>query len=52
MKGGKNTGGKPAYAGRISNKGSQVVEPPITQEKGKSGTVIRGNDLRSGKGGK
>lgn len=49
---GKTGGGKPTYAGRISNRGSQVVEPPIAQDKGKGGTVLRGTDLRSGKGGK
>ena len=41
------------YAGRISNGGAQVVQAPA-QKKGKKGqaSVIRGSDLRSGKGGK
>ena len=41
------------YIGRISNGGAQVVKAPA-QDKGKKGTssVIRGNDLRNGRGGK
>lgn len=41
------------YAGRISNSGAQEVKAPA-QDKGKKGksSVMRGNDLRSGKGGK
>lgn len=41
------------YKGKIKNSGAQVVKAP-SQVKGKSGTgkVIRGNDLRNGKGGK
>jgi len=41
------------YVGKIKNSGSQVVQAP-NQSKGKSGTgkVIRGTDLRTGKGGK
>ena len=44
---------KKSYAGKISNKGSQVVEPVFKSEKGKSGKVTKNDgDLRSGKGGK
>lgn len=41
------------YIGRIKNSGTQVVNAPH-QNKGKSGQgkVIKGNDLRTGKGGK
>lgn len=39
------------YIGKIKNQGAQVVDAP-NQSKGKkgSGKVIRGNDLRAGKG--
>lgn len=47
-------GGRPGYAGSIKNTGSQVVKAPF--DSGASGVpkgkVIRGNDLRNGKGGK
>ena len=41
------------YVGRIKNAGAQVVKAP-NQVKGSKGTsqVIRGTDLRTGKGGK
>ena len=41
------------YVGRIKNSGAQVVKAP-NQVKGSKGTsqVIRGTDLRTGKGGK
>ena len=41
------------YIGKIKNSGTQVVTAPH-QNKGKSGTrkVIKGTDLRAGKGGK
>lgn len=41
------------YIGRISNGGAQVVQAPNAKgaKKGKS-TVVRGTDLRAGKGGK
>ncbi len=41
------------YIGRIKNAGAQVVNAP-NQVKGSKGTsqVIRGTDLRTGKGGK
>ena len=44
---------KKGYIGRMSNAGAQVVKAP-NQVQGKKGTgkVIRGNDLRTGKGGK
>jgi len=57
MKGGqgmKNGKGRPGYAGRIKNTGSQMVKAPF--DSGASGVgngkVIRGNDLRNGKSGK
>lgn len=40
------------YAGKISNKGTQEVKAIFPTEKGKSGKVTRGEDLRSKKGGK
>ncbi|MBQ4649885.1 MAG: hypothetical protein IJB73_04210 [Firmicutes bacterium] len=43
---------KKTYAGKISGKGSQIVEPVFKSEKGKSGKVTKGDDLRTGKGGK
>lgn len=41
------------YIGRVSNGGAQIVKAPA-QDKGKKGNsrVIRGSDLRNGKGGK
>ena len=42
--------GKPGYAGRIGNKGAQVVEAAIPQAAAKKGKVIRGTDLRNGRG--
>lgn len=42
---------KPTYAGKITNKGSQEVEAIFKPERGKSGTVKKGEDLRT-KGGK
>ncbi len=42
---------KKTYAGKIQNTSSQVVEALYPAKKGKSGTVKKGNDLRS-KGGK
>lgn len=41
---------KPTYAGKITNKGSQTVEAIFKPEKGKSGKVKTGEDLRT-KGG-
>lgn len=35
------------YDGKISNKGSQVVEAPNAQKTGKKGTVKKGEDLRA-----
>lgn len=43
---------KPTYAGKISNAGSQEVKAIFPAEKGKSGKVTKGEDLRTGKGGK
>lgn len=42
---------KPTYAGKITNKGSQKVDAIFTPERGKSGVVKKGEDLRT-KGGK
>lgn len=42
---------KPGYAGKIKNTGSQIVEAVFPAEKGKSGKVNKGADLRT-KGGK
>ena len=41
------------YAGKIKNSGAQIVKGPFAggAKKGKS-TVKRGDDLRTGKGGK
>jgi hypothetical protein len=36
------------YAGKISNKGGQVVNAVYSQKSGKTGTVKRGEDLRTG----
>lgn len=48
----KNGKGRPGYAGKVKNTGSQFVEAPF--DSGASGVgkgkVIRGNDLRNGKG--
>ncbi len=43
---------KPTYAGKIENKGSQVVEALFPAGRGKSGKVTKGEDLRAKKGGK
>lgn len=37
---------KKSYIGRIKNTGSQYVEAPYRQEKKRTGTVKKGNDLR------
>lgn len=37
---------KKSYAGKIKNMGSQIVEPLYPVQKGKSGTVKKGGDLR------
>ena len=37
------------YIGSISNKGQQLVKAPYQQSKPSSGTVHRGEDLRTGK---
>ena len=42
---------KGSYAGKISNKGPQVVKAPLSQGGSKGGKVIRGADLRTGKKG-
>lgn len=44
-----NKGGKPTYAGRITNAGPQSVTAPIAMPKAKTGTVKTGSDLRTGK---
>ncbi len=41
---------KNAYAGRISNSGSQHVKAPLQIIKKGKGKVIVGDDLRSGRG--
>lgn len=38
---------KPGYAGKVKNTGSQIVEAVFPAEKGKTGTVKKGSDLRS-----
>ncbi|MGN1413523.1 MAG: hypothetical protein ACI4WY_04680 [Anaerovoracaceae bacterium] len=43
---------KPTYAGKISNAGTQEVKAIFPAEKGKGGKVTKGEDLRTGKGGK
>lgn len=43
---------KYGYAGRIKNKGNQVVEAPIKTSSPKSPVVKTGKDLRAGKSGK
>lgn len=40
------------YAGRIKNKGNQVVEAPFKTAAPKSPKVKTGKDLRAGKSGK
>ena len=35
------------YAGRVTNKGSQYIEAPFAQKKGKSAKIIKGGDLRA-----
>ncbi len=42
----KNVSG---YAGKISNQGGQVVQPVYPQKSGKTGKVVRGEDLRTGR---
>lgn len=42
---------KGGYAGKVKNKGSQVVNAPFQQEGAKKGSVKTGGDLRT-KGGK
>ena len=37
------------YAGKISNKGSQMVKAPYAQEAGKTSKVVKGDDLRAKK---
>ena len=46
----KKSGGKPTYAGRIGNSGTQMVKAPFqgNSHKGKT-TSKTGDDLRSGK---
>lgn len=43
---------KQGYAGRINNKGNQVVNALYKTANSKSPKVKRGSDLRSGKSGK
>lgn len=44
---------KNGYAGKIGHGGSQKVEAPLKDTtKNVGGKVIKGNDLRTGKGGK
>ena len=40
---------KSGYAGKIKNGGSQVVKAPSQTTDPKTGTVQKGNDLRTGK---
>ena len=40
------------YEGKVSNKGAQKVEAPISQAPAKKGKTNKGKDLRSGNGGK
>lgn len=40
---------KNGYAGKIKNGGSQVVKAPSQTTDPKKSTVIKGNDLRTGK---
>jgi hypothetical protein len=40
------------YKGKINNKGSQMVEAPFAQPKGKSPSVQKGGDLRAKKSAK
>lgn len=44
--------GKPTYAGRIKNTGSQKVDALFPVEKVKGTVVRKGEDLRTGKAGK
>lgn len=43
---------KQGYAGRINNKGNQVVKASFNTANSKSPKVKRGSDLRTGKSGK
>lgn len=46
----KKSGGKPTYAGKIGNSGTQMVKAPFAGNSPKGKTTSRtGNDLRSGK---
>ena len=46
----KKTGGKPTYAGSISNAGVQVVQAPFRNKETGGKTVVHtGKDLRTGK---
>lgn len=46
----KKSGGKPSYAGRIGNSGTQMVKAPFSGNSPKGKTTRRsGDDLRSGK---
>ena len=40
-----------AYIGGIKNAGSQVVRAPYQTTAPKKGTVVKGTDLRTGRGG-
>lgn len=45
--------GKRGYEGRISHSGAQEVKAPFSVGgKAKGGNVLRGDDLRAGRGGK
>ena len=50
LKGGDRMKKEGSYVGKISNKGTQVVEAPLKQDPGKKVTLKKGDDLRSGKG--
>ena len=50
LKGGDRMKKEGSYVGKISNKGTQVVEAPLKQDPGKKVTSKKGDDLRSGKG--
>lgn len=39
---------RPGYAGEIKNTGSQYVKAPFATEHKSTGTVKKGNDLRTG----
>ena len=46
----KKSGGKPTYAGRIGNSGTQMVKAPFQGNSPKGKTTSKtGDDLRSGK---